>query len=71
MEKWQTFPCKECLLKGRCSGHCFDWPHYDIVKKQIEDNQLEGMCLSCGSYLNNPTDWIFSCYKCNTWSLYK
>ncbi len=49
-EKWKTFPCKTCLIKGVCKDRCFIWPDYDTMGKHVEKNQLKDICVSCGFY---------------------
>ncbi len=59
-DKWKTFPCKECLLKAKCSKQCFSWPkgnwpidgiveQEELMFRHIKENQLENICLRCGA----------------------
>ncbi len=53
MDKWKTFPCKICLLKGRCHSSCFQFPTtYHALEEYVIENQLRNTCLSCGSYVS-------------------
>ncbi len=76
-DKWKTYPCKECLIKTTCSTRCFDWPKtYDdrtynmiLLKMYIKINQLENICLSCGSTnvtkYNGTIQWACSDCRLN------
>ncbi len=46
--KWKTFPCKECLIKGKCKETCFEWPLTNEVMLYIKENNLQYICLCCG-----------------------
>ncbi len=51
-DKWKTFPCKSCLLKGNCNTKCFNWPlemNSDMTRKYIKENNLSNICLACGN----------------------
>ncbi len=48
-DKWKTFPCRDCLLKGKCFKRCFDWPSHSVVSNYIDEHHLETACLACGS----------------------
>ncbi len=51
-DKWKTYPCRECLLKGKCSRRCFGWPDHNIVDTYLAKNHLINTCLSCGYICN-------------------
>ncbi len=55
-DKWKTQPCKECILKGKCSKHCFDFPSSrEPIENHIESTGVVDTCLSCGSSINRDT----------------
>ncbi len=79
-DKWKTFPCKTCILKGICTIECFEWPtlsdHHvitdrHVVERYIEENDLQHTCLSCGNKNNDnyentfPNAIQWNCEKCN------
>ncbi len=49
--KWKTYPCKECVIKGVCVHRCFDFASisYDKIIQHVIENHLELTCLSCGT----------------------
>ncbi len=51
-DKWKIQPCKECILKGKCSSRCFDYPMEGEVLRYIKHIGLRNECLSCG------TTWV-------------
>ncbi len=67
-DKWMTYPCKTCILKGNCRERCFYWPKgmdYMKMVKYVKENQLEGICLSCGYKHNNKLKIIqWCCNRC-------
>ncbi len=65
MEKWKTFPCKECLLKGNCTKRCFDFSSIHDMIEYVYNNKLEYNCICCGyNFLNEKeTD----CPECKSW----
>ncbi len=65
MEKWKTFPCKDCIIKKICTEWCFKWPRkYSDLVDYIEENDLECTCLSCGA---SGVSWriVEACQECN------
>ncbi len=69
MEKWKTYPCKNCLLKNSCDTFCFIIPGYNDLDEHLVLNQLNHKeCLGCGSIdMNYPysINSHFSCLQCN------
>ncbi len=54
-EKWKDFPCKNCLLKGKCQHRCFRYPAYITVIEYIQHEGLRNTCLGCGGGVNTYT----------------
>ncbi len=64
-DKWKTFPCKSCLLKGNCKERCFNWPlnSFSLIQtyreegivdnnslyNHVKENNLQHICLRCGN----------------------
>ncbi len=65
--KWMTFPCKNCLLKGMCKEECFEWPFDDEILLHVQENKLEHICLSCGienvDVMHGVVQW--ACHICS------
>ncbi len=59
--KWKTQPCKHCIVKTTCKQDCFMWSEYD-VKRYIEDNDLQYICINCGIDIQEDEWW---CDKCS------
>ncbi len=69
--KWKTFPCKECILKSKCTKSCFDFPDEQRVRRYVIDNSLGNICLSCKTKLRGgkKLSLIYHCTHCvlNKW----
>ncbi len=62
--KWKTYPCKECIVKGKCSEYCFEYPlDRTIIHTHIKENNLRGICLACGS-MNINGMCTMTCEEC-------
>ncbi len=72
-DKWKTFPCKECLLKGKCSEMCFNIPVCNTdrflsetmiheIEQHIDKHGLQEICLACGG--SREGSYIWACCKC-------
>ncbi len=53
-DKWKTYPCRECVLKGKCRERCFTFPSFKIIHSYTKRNDIRNICLSCGEYTNPP-----------------
>ncbi len=65
INKWKTMPCKYCLLKGKCSESCFEWPSYSQLKTYALTNHLTTTCLICGTHNVNRYLYVqWNCENC-------
>ncbi len=61
MEKWKTFPCKECLVKRTCLECCFKIP--TTIKLRRRRNHLKNKCYGCGEKISSGWN---SCIICTS-----
>ncbi len=66
MEKWKTFPCRDCVLKKTCSKACFEWPVFRVVENHVVENKLQHICLSCGIITQSEGFLVCMCNECMT-----
>ncbi len=64
--KWKTQPCKDCILKGKCSSSCFKYPSYQtICEFSREGRHLMKVkeCIACGEEVSGAMIWCETCYQ--------
>ncbi len=61
----KDFPCRNCLMKHKCSKLCFQEPmNTTDAQSYVESHdELKGICLACGGPREEKFYW--ACGKCN------
>ncbi len=68
MDKWKTFPCKDCLIKRVCKKECFEVPDLKTLTCYSEKHGLVKKCLGCGeeTKIKHSHVPVFACHNCHT-----
>ncbi len=77
-DKWMTYPCKTCILKGKCTKRCLNLTSdniYKIRKYRYLNKMPNNVCIGCGKILTSLSPYtrlfIFSCLNCHNNETYR
>ncbi len=65
IEKWKSYPCKECIIKNTCSKACFEYPD-DNSPIQFSKEELVRLgyntCITCTTKIAEYKIWCQTCF---------